>query len=155
MAAALLKDDLNINNMLCVLDGDKFNTVEQKKEMMAKVLTGDTQRLTQKRNKAINYIRQFLMPNSLKPEQYLHGLITKLPEQQNEEYNEIIRAAKDIVVANDSHKYIDDIIERMDFERAAGLKVITDLISRSADWQNYTLEITKWLLSRKEGILET
>lgn len=154
VAAALLKEDENIDNMVAVLDGDIYKTSDQKNEMVAKVLTGDTPSSIAKRGRAIKYICQFSMPDNLKPEQYLHQLITQLSDQDNEEYNEIIKVAKDIVAVDNSHEYIDDILKRMDFERAAGLKVIADLISMSTDWQYYTLEIRNWLSSRRERIIE-
>jgi len=154
VSAALLKDDENIESMLFVLDGDEYSSESKKRNMLNKSLTGDTERLTNKRNRAINYIRQFSLPSGCKPEKYLHSLIIQLPEQNSEEDNEVIRVAREIVVVNDSHKYIDEIIRRMDFERPVGLKVVMDLLSKSAEWENYTSEVKTWLQLKGHQIIE-
>lgn len=79
----------------------------------------------------------------------------ELPTQNSEEYNEIINVAKAIHATDNSHKYIDLIIKTMDYERAVGLKVITDLIALSERWQNFGVEIKDWLSSKKPYIHES
>lgn len=155
LAGMLLNNDENIDNMLFVIDGDVYKTSEEQRERIDSVLTGTTPRFKEMRDKALNYICKFMIDNGFQPEKFLHSLIVSLPRQNNEEYNEVINVAKAICMTDDSHKYIDLIIERMDYERAVGLKVITDVIALSDKWQDFVLEIKGWLISKKEQIHES
>lgn len=151
----LIKKDTNIDNMLFVIDGDKYKTSEEQKKRIDNVLTGDPPEFKEMRSKALDYIRKFIIDNGFNPEKFLHSLIVALPTQNSEEYNEIINVAKTIHATDNSHKYIDLIIENMDYERSVGLKVITDLIALSDRWQNFGVEIKDWLSYKKPDIKES
>lgn len=155
LAAMLLKKDININNMLFVIDGDKYNTSDEQMERIKNVLTGDPPQFKEMRSKALDYIGKFIIDNGFNPEKFLHSLIVALPTQDSEEYNEIIKVAKTIHATDNPHKYIDLIIEKMDYERPVGLKVITDLIALSDRWQSFGVEIKDWLSSKKPDIHES
>jgi hypothetical protein len=43
----------------------------------------------------------------------------------------------------------------MDYERAVGLKVITDVIALSDRWHDFVVEVKDWLISKKEQINES
>lgn len=155
LAAMLLKKDINIDNMLFVIDEDKYNTSDEQMERIKNVLTGDPPQFKEMRSKALDYICKFIIDNGFNPEKFLHSLIVDIPTQNSEEYNEIINVAKTINATDNSHKYIDLIIEKMDYERPVGLKVITDLIALSDRWQNFGVEIKDWLSSKKPYIHES
>jgi ABC-type lipoprotein export system ATPase subunit len=155
LAGMLLNNDKNIDNMLFVIDGDVYKTSEDQRQRMKSALTGTTPRFKEMRDKALDYICKFIIDNDFQPEKFLHSLIVTLPRQNSEEYNEIINVAKDIYITDDSHKYIDFIIERMDYERAVGLKVITDVIALSDRWHDFVVEVKDWLISKKEQINES
>ena len=154
LSGVLLNEDENIDNMLFVLDGDVYKSPQEKIDQIAKILTGNTPKFRQIRENAVKYVRQFVIYGNLKPEQFLHNLIVELSAPTSEENNEIINVAKNINVVDNSHKYIDDIIKRMDFDRSAGLKVITDLVALSPKWQDFIIEIKDWLTSKKDQIAE-
>jgi len=141
--------------MLFVIDGDKYNTSDEQKKRIDNVLTGNSPQSEEMRSKALGYIRKFIIDNGFNPEKFLHSLIVALPTQNSEEYNEIINVAKAIHATDNSHKYIDLIIEKMDDERSVGLKVITDLIALSDRWQSFGVEIKDWLSSKKPYIHES
>jgi hypothetical protein len=151
----LINEDSNLENMLFVLDGDVYRTSEERAGQIAKILTGDTPRFESLRTNSLEYVRQFIIDDNYKPEKYLHKMLIDLTDQDNEEYNEIIRVARDIRVTDNSHKYVDDIIKRMDFDRSVGLKMIIDVIARSSRWGDYTEEIRNWLISKKDQVSES
>lgn len=143
--------------MLFVLDGDVYRTQEEKQERLKKFLIGDDPKIQNMREEAVNYIVQFTLEENCKPEKFLHEIILSLSvqfNQEDQEDQEIIKAAKDIIVRDNSHKYIDDLIERMDYIKAVGLQKIIDLVSQSDQWEVFIQEIKKWLESKKENILE-
>ncbi len=75
-------------------------------------------------------------------------------DSDNEEFNEIIEVAKSISVVDDSHRYISDIIARLNYERSVGLAKIIDLISTHPEWKNYISEVYEWLSPKVEQLRE-
>lgn len=149
VAGVILNTENNLNNILFVLDGDLYRSNDEKRERLNKVLTGTTEEFEQKRDYGQTLIRQYNIPIDHKPEQYIHTLICQLPQQQNEEYNEIINVARQIQAVDYSHRFIDDIITRMDFERSVGLSKIIDIFSLSPEWSNFKQSIEEWIDQKK------
>jgi len=96
--------------MLFVLDGDIYKTDEEQKKQIDKVLTGTTDKDNILRETALTRITQFVLPDGEKPEKYYHSLICNIDDNKlnnDEEYNEILRVARDIQNVGDSHKFFD------------------------------------------------
>jgi len=155
LAGMLFNEDRNIDNMLFVIDGDKYKTPDEQMKRINKVITGDPPKFEKMRSNALGYIRKFIIDDGFNPEKFLHSIIVDLPPQNRDEDNEIINVAKTIQATDNPHQYIDLIIKKMDYERAVGLKVITDLSALSDRWQNFGVEIKDWLSSKKPYILES
>ncbi|HIF5803002.1 TPA: AAA family ATPase [Vibrio parahaemolyticus] len=153
-AAGLLFSNQDISNTLFVLDGDVYSTQEQKIGQLNKVITGTDQLSEDYKAKAIGVIRQYNLPHGAKPEPYLHELICNVGQSDNDEFQEIIEAAIEIVVVDESHKYINDIIDRLGLERKVGLSKIIDLVATTNAWDVYTAEIKEWLQDKIEPLLE-
>jgi AAA15 family ATPase/GTPase len=153
-AAGLLFSNQDISNTLFVLDGDVYSTQEQKIGQLNKVITGTDQLSEDYKAKAIGVIRQYNLPHGGKPEPYLHELICNVGQSDNDEFQEIIEAAIEIVVVDESHKYINDIIDRLGLERKVGLSKIIDLVATTNAWDVYTAEIKEWLQDKIEPLLE-
>lgn len=130
-------------------------TNDSRMKEIRSVLTGSSDLFKQKREKSLGYIRQFQLPHERKPEKFLHDLIVNLNIEDNQEYKELISVAQEIVVASESHKYINDIIERMNLDRPVGLSKIVDLAAKHQEWSNFTAEIRNWLKSKKGELVET
>lgn len=154
-AAGLLFSNQDISNTLFVLDGDVYSTQEQKIGQLNKVITGTDQLSENYKAKALGVIRQYNLPNGNKPEKYLHELIRNVGQSDNCEFQEIIEAAIDIVVVDESHKYINDIIDRLGLERKVGLSKIIDLVATTNAWDAYTTNIKEWLQEKIGPLLES
>jgi len=142
------------DNSLFVLDGDVCRTAELKSAAINKVLTGHDQNVVQARVIAQSIVKQFIIPEGRQPERYLHSILINMEECENEEFNEIIEVANEIVAVEDDHKYISDIIDRLGWEKLTGLSKIVDLVATSESWNIYVSEIFEWLNAKKEELRE-
>lgn len=143
--------------MLFILDGDMYNTDDKKEEQIKKMLTGNANGDDEKRKLALSKIKQFALPDGETPEKHYHALICALEDNKlsSQEQKDIVNTAREIVnPVGDSHKFLDDIIQKMDFERVVGLSKLTDLISLSDQWQNITKDIREWFLLKKPSVTE-
>lgn len=152
---AILNNLDNQENMLFVLDGDEYKTDEYKTERIDKVLTGNTALHISQRLTAFQRITQFSLPDEQRPEQYYHLLICALDDAGLSPENfEIVQVARQINNPGDNHKFFDDIIERMDYNRVVGLNKLVDLLSLSPEWNNIKANIKNWLEGKKNLVTE-
>ena len=140
-----------------VLGGDVFITSEDKKEQLKKAITGHGDTILSHRNKALQHIKELKLPENTKPEKYLHGLLININNLDNEEFNEILEVAKEISYEQDRHKYLSNIIERLDYDKSAGYKTIIDIVSTHCEckWQEYISEVWKWLQDKVPQVRES
>jgi ABC-type lipoprotein export system ATPase subunit len=148
--AGLLISGENCQNKLFVLDGDVHNTDEDKRKQIKKKLTGNGQQIEDLQNQAFQQITQFNLPEKTKPEEYLHKLLAQI----NNLESEIIEVARSISAVDNSHKYISDIINRLNYDKSVGYTKIIDIISTLPEWQNYVSEILNWLKERVSQVRE-
>jgi hypothetical protein len=135
-------------NSLFVLDGDVFRTAEEKDACIKKVLTGHDNKVLHARTAALSVIMQFKLPVGTKPEKYIHSLISGMTEGDSQEINEVIEVAKELIVVDDDHRYVSDIINRLGLDRASGLSKIVDLIANLDEWSEYTNDVHQWFESK-------
>jgi AAA15 family ATPase/GTPase len=152
--AGLLLSGESCENSIFLLDGDVYKTREDQEVRLNAVLTGNDEKSKLLREFGIKKIKSLNLPRDMKPEKYIHKIIVDLEESNNDEWNEIIHVAKQIVVANDSHKYVDDIIARLGWDRGVGLSEIINLVSSTQEWINYVSNVKDWLISKKELVQE-
>ncbi len=155
--AGLLISNENIDNTLFVLDGDVFITNEDKQEQLKNAITGHGDTVISYRNKALTHIKQLKLPENTKPEKYLHELLIKIDNLDNEEFTEILEVAKEISYEQDSHKYLFKIIERLDYNKSVGYTKIIDFVSAHCQdqWQNYISEVYSWLKGKVPEVRES
>ena len=153
LAGLLLRDE-NCENSLFLLDGDLYRTKEEQERRIKEVLTGNDEKAKSLRQRSIDKIKSLKLPEKYKPEFYIHSIITKLDTNCNSEQNEIIEVAKQIVVVDDSHKYVDEIIDRLDLDRSSGLSKIIYLLSSTEEWEDYVVDVKNWLKSKVELVKE-
>lgn len=152
--AGLLLSGETCDNSIFVLDGDVYRTQIEQENRLKSVLTGDDQNAKTLRQSSLHKIKCLNLPANTKPEKYIHTLITNLNSTGDGERDEIIEVAKQIVAVDESHKYVNDIINRFDWDRNTGLSKIIDLISSTQDWNNYVADIKTWLKSRLSLVQE-
>jgi AAA15 family ATPase/GTPase len=152
--AGLLFSNQNIDNALFVLDGDIYSSHEEKMDKLDRVITGTDELSRDYKASAVQVIKQYNLPKNVKPEPFLHQAISNILTHLNDEQQEIVDAAKDIVAVDESHQYIDDIINRLGLERSVGLSKIIDLVSTTDIWEDYTRDIRTWLEEKIIPLLE-
>ncbi len=156
VAGSILNNLENQENMLFVLDGDEYKTDDNKREKIARVLTGNTPADISNRQLAFERVAQFTLPDNQSPERYFHSLICKLDENAlSPEFLEIVQAARQIVNVGDNHKFFDDIIVRMDFTRDVGLNKLVDILSLTSEWDKIKISIKNWLDSKRNIVIES
>lgn len=150
VAGLLLSGD-SCARALFILDGDVHKTQEDKIEKIKKVIAGDDPVLERIRNEAMSKIVQFSLPDGLNPEQYIHSILGATPGGIDPEINEVLAAAREIVGVADTHDYLNDLMERIGWDRPNGLSKIVDIIAQTEAWESYIQPVREWL---REQILE-
>lgn len=155
--AGLLISHENIDNTLFVLDGDVYVTITDKEIQLKNVITGHGVNIESHRNKALQHIKQLKLPENTKLEKYLHELLINMNNLDNEEFTEILEVAKEISYKQDSHKYLSEIIERLDYDKSVGYTKIIDLVSAHCQdqWQSYISEVHTWLKEKVPEVRES
>ena len=135
----------NCDHSMFVLDGDVYRTEEEQEKRLEFVLTGNDEHAKSLRKFSLERIKCLNLPENTKPEKYIHSIIVSLEGIDNNEFNEIIKVARQIEAVDDSHKYVDDIITRLDLNRDVGLSKIIDLFSSTQAWSGYVANVKDWL----------
>ncbi|MBO0348236.1 AAA family ATPase [Phormidium pseudopriestleyi FRX01] len=155
VSGLLLKNSDSCENSIFVLDGDKYPTPNDQNKQVKKNLTGNDENAKKLRASALEKIKSFNLPENYNPEKYIHSLIKKLDNNnKNPEECQRIKAAQQIISVNDSHQYIDKIINDIGYERSVGLSKIIDLASTTEEWGQYVFSVKEWLISKKELVEE-
>lgn len=154
LSSSLIRNE-DVSRKIYVLDGDEYNTDQLKSAAVDRVLTGTEERTTQLKDLARDKVIQFNLPDNVKPEAFLHRLITTISTDGLEnDALEIIEVANNIRFELDAHRYITNIINRLGLERASGLAKIIDLASKHPDWDHYTQSVSDWLTPLVEQLRE-
>lgn len=154
IAAGLLYGNNDCDKVKIIIDGDEYKTSSEIERRINNVITGTDQTSIDYREKAKELITKYNLPDNLRPEPYIHSVIKSMPDTDNPEFNEIIEVANEIGIVNDSHKYIDDIIFTMGWEKNVGLAKIVDLFRTSSKWEEFTEFIRHWVKEQAEQIRE-
>jgi AAA15 family ATPase/GTPase len=145
----------NCENSIFVLDGDVYRTLEEQQKRLEAVLTGNDEHAILLRESSLTKIKCLNLPENTKPEQYIHSIIISLEDTNDNEHNEIIEVAKQVVAVDNSHKFVNDIIQRLGLSRDVGLSKIIDLISSTQEWASYVSSVNDWLTLKKALVQET
>jgi ABC-type lipoprotein export system ATPase subunit len=143
--AGLLLGGEECEHSLFVLDGDVYRSDQEKLSCINGLLTGTDRRSTEYRSVALSKISQFELPDAMSPERYLHSIIVSMNVSVNDEHIEIIECAREIHFVDDDHKYIDDLLIRLGWDREVGLSKIVDLVAMSDQWPEYVASVKSWM----------
>jgi Fe-S cluster assembly ATPase SufC len=152
--SGLLLGGESCDHALFVIDGDVYRKDGEKQDRISKILTGDDQKSVECRTIAFQKIRQFLIPADMNPERYLHSLIVEMGGVDNAEYLEIIDCAREIQAVDDDHRYIEDLIIRLDCGKSVGLAKVIDLVALSDQWPAYVADVKAWMREQIEKCIE-
>ncbi|EJL92507.1 AAA family ATPase [Pantoea sp. GM01] len=154
LSSSLIRGE-DISHKIYILDGDEYSTPVAKSTALDRVLTGTEERTRQLKVEGQGKVIQFNLPDNLKPETYLHQLITEISiDGLENDALEIITVANSIRFEMDSHRYITNIIDRLGLDRASGLAKIIDLASKHPDWISYIQSVSDWLTPLVEQLRE-
>ncbi|BAK77602.1 hypothetical protein NH8B_2809 [Pseudogulbenkiania sp. NH8B] len=99
--------------------------------------------------------RQLMTPSANElPEPQLHRMIRELPRQQDEGVNEIIDLAVGIEAVDDTHSFIELIVQTLNVQRPVGLNAIAKVAALSPSWEPYVAELREWLVARRPNLIE-
>ena len=123
-----LDNKLN-KNIVAVLDGDVYKTGEEKLKQIQDKITG--QALDNERADVLSHIIKYNLPSNYKPEKWVREMIITASSEIIPNNNELKQVLTDIHSVDDGHKYVNDAIERLDYDKAIGLSKIIELASKS------------------------
>ena len=123
-----LDNKLN-KNIVAVLDGDVYKTGEEKLKQIQDKITG--QALDNEQADVLSHIIKYNLPSNYKPEKWIREMIITTSSEIIPNNNELKQVLTDIHSVDDDHKYVNDAIERLDYDKAIGLSKIIELASKS------------------------
>ena len=150
-AGLVLQDESLLYNKLIILDGDVYTSYEDKEKQISKKLSGTETNHQAKIDLALSIITQLNIPQKKSPEKFLYDMITENAILSNAT-NEIQYCASQITVVNDSHEWIDVIVERMNQCREVVLFQIMNTVESHKDWPHYIDNVYQWLSTKKQEL---
>jgi hypothetical protein len=81
-------------------------------------------------------------------------MIRELPHQDDEAAKEIIDLAVGIEAVDDTHSFIELIVDTLNVHRPVGLNAIIKVAALSPAWELYVEELRAWLVSRRPRFIE-
>lgn len=143
VAAGLYLAGQLTENVIILTDGDVYTTEEERRQQINGILTGDDPGAVARRAECIRYIHQFHLPANTSPEKYIWEQL------KNSVHNgELNNMARNINAVDDSHKYVDDIVNGIGLSRAVALSQIIHSLSQEPSWTNYVSELSDWAEER-------
>lgn len=130
---------LDISKMIFVLDGDMYNSEEQRRERIQKCHTGTEPWREERREKTLRQMRKLILPEGMSPERYL---IQSLKDCESE-YADI--ASEINVEAGENHAPMETLIERLGVPKETVYSEVARLLSQKPMWSDYTREVREWL----------
>lgn len=155
-AGLILSGGHSVDTQLFLLDGDLYVTQEHQLERVNAVLSGTETHADARRQSCLNGIRKLCAGagTAPAPEAQLHRMIRDLPKQEDEGVNEIIDIAVCIEAVDDTHSFIEIILQTLNVRRPVGLNTIVSVAARSPAWEPYVAELRQWLLARRPSLIE-
>lgn len=135
--------------LLFVLDGDEYRTDEARSNQIQKHLLGTESARNEQKQRLLTKIKQFCLPEGMKPEEYYSSLINNLSKDdlivstRAESLLEELRSFNSAGVEH--HKLFSDPIEKLGMSRDEGYALIAELLSKSDKWHEITSEVRAWI----------
>lgn len=150
LSAGLVLKDGDVNDCLVVLDGDVHRTNEEKETRIRKVLSGTEVEADSKREKALNLIEQYNLPENTAPEKYIHSMVI-----ESEDDSELVRFAKSIQAVSDTHQWLSYIVDHMGEDPELCYRDLLRIAKKSEKWNEYVAPIVTWFEIRKPSLTDT
>lgn len=151
--AGLLIKGETCEDSLFILDGDEYETAAKKQEQIGVACSGNDAQSKTRRDTIASRTVDFVLPAGVKPEPFIHGLIiAQNPQPMSAPEKEIHHVATGIVNPQDTHDFVDKVVETLGDNRDAQLARLIPLAAKHADWVAYTKPVRDWLTARKTAL---
>ena len=145
IASGLVIQNEQTENILILLDGDRYRSTEEKKEQIKKKLSGTEDDAEEKRAKTLSMISEFSLPDDTSPEKFLHDIILRCFPDDNEIYD----AANEIQAVGDSHEWVSGICDRLGVELSSLIQDVFTFASEDEEFIRYIHTIEDWIESHR------
>ena len=136
-----------LEHRLIVLDGDIYQTDEDKKKQLRRLLSGTETNHDDKIAAALSLITQFSLPERSCPEKFIYDLLLDVDGA-----DEVTDCAKQVTGVVDSHDWLNQIVERMNQDRKIVLHKIIKQAAESNKWPAYVEQVRSWLIKRAKAL---
>jgi ibfA protein len=140
--------DLDQKNILFVLDGDCYRRDNERIKQISKHLTGLGSDQNNLRKRLLLKIKQFIIPDGSKPEEYYHSLIISSLENvdMSDQVRDLYQEIRNFNTAGvDHHKWFTMPMDDLGMTRERGYAYIAEMLSKCAAWEDITSEIRIWI----------
>lgn len=144
VAASLILQKEDVNNILILLDGDVYRSENEKRSAIQRVLSGTEDWHEEKVDRALSLIHQFILPDKTAPEEFIYDMLVELKDN-----NEITMLAREEKAVADSHQWVEHLVTRMGKNKELMLSKIISMVSDHEKWAVYIKELREWLVEHK------
>ena len=147
VAAVKVVENNEIENILVVLDGDKYVSDAEKETVLEKRFSGNTRYEKDVRAKALSLIKEYNNPHHKSPERFIIDTVKIL--NMESEIHDIVLVLGEL---QDDHDYIEEIANKFGIDRKVAGEDLIREIQNSDEWKNYVQPIYEWLQNRKQAL---
>jgi hypothetical protein len=147
VASSLVLKGEKCNNILIILDGDKYVTKEEKEKAIKKILSGTEREHDDRVLDAVSVIKEFALPDGISPEEFIYGMLLEM-----EENSELVRTAKKLKAVSNTHQWLDRLVERMGHSEELVLNDIIGIVAENSRWENYIQAVHQWMKNKREEL---
>lgn len=134
-----------ISNNIIVLDGDKYTTDEEKRNMLNSRFGGNTEYEINIREMALNLISEY-NSNSKSPDNYIIDLIKN--DDGNTEIHEIVKTS----ILNDAHEYAQKICDNLGIHKDRAYEKMINIVKDKSEWLAFVQPVKEWLENKKQEL---
>ncbi len=109
LSASFVIQNEPLDNVLIILDGDRYKEDSEKENQIQKKLSGNDEDAKDKRTKALSIIKEFNLPEATSPEKFIFDAIIRCMPTDNEIFN----TASEIKSVNNQHEWIGLIRDKL------------------------------------------
>lgn len=140
------------NNKIYVLDGDCYQTDEEKTTQINKLLSGDGECDKERRAEVKEIIIEY-NSGGLCPEEKLCRMVKEIRKEvvdiNDVEYYQVVNEVNNI---DNHHEIISIMIDRMGIERSTAIEKLVSMASKSDGWNDYVRPVRDWILEKKREL---
>lgn len=145
LAASFVINNDNPDNKLIVLDGDRYQSEEEKINQIEKKLSGTEDDSDEKRNNVLEFIIEFILPENNSPEKFLHDTILRCFDKNSEIYV----AALEVRAVSNSHDWINKICLKLGINISDIIREVFNYATEDDKFKMYVKPINTWLKAHK------